>query len=58
MLKRHMAARHAHAHRGSRKLWQLAGLVADWLEWRTRVEAARLDEYAEDAPAYPWNFNA
>jgi hypothetical protein len=58
MLKRHMAARHGHAHRGSRKLCQLAGLMADWLERRARADVARLDEYAEDAPAYPWNFSA
>jgi hypothetical protein len=33
------------------------GVVADWLEWGTR-DAARLDEYAEDAPAYLWNHDA
>ena len=58
MLKRHLAARHGHAQRGNRKLWQLAGFVADWLERRASVDVARLDEYAVDAPAYPWNFIA
>ena len=57
ILKRHMAARNGHAHRGSRKLWQLAGFVADWLERRASVDMPRLDEYTEVAPAYPWNFN-
>ena len=39
--------------RQSGKLWQRAGHAAGWLERKTRV-----DEYAEDAPACLWNFNA
>ena len=27
--------------------------MVDWLERRARVDVARRDEYAEDAPAYP-----
>jgi hypothetical protein len=58
VIERHKAGQHGHAHRRSHKLCQLAGLVADWLERRTREDEARLYEYAEYAPAYLWNLDA
>ena len=55
-IRRHVCS--GYAQRRIRKLWQLAGLVANRLKRRTRMDAARLDEYAEDAPAYLWTCNA